>query len=395
MSTGAAPDTADIVVIGAGVMGSAVALELARRRAGRVVVVDARHGGEGMSGRSSALVRMHYTFRPEVELAVLGLRLYRSWPDWVGAPSLLHPTGFVRFVGPGEEASLRANVAMQRACGAEVELLGGDELQRLLPGWRLDGDTLAAHEPQGAYGDGARAAGDMLARARALGADYRPRVAVTGLQRRTDRIVGVETTSGPIAAPLVVCATGPWTPTLLAGAGIHVPIETELHVVAIVHHPGGPPPARLACIDAVSGTYFRPDGERTSLVGDFTGPRGADPDDFPQQPGMEELAQLVGRAASRMPALGEGGIARGYTGIYDMTPDARPLLGALPETEGLIVVCGFSGMGFKIAPAIGVVMAELIESGRARSVDISAFRPDRFARGEPIRPLHPYGDEFG
>ena len=393
MSEARVPSTADVVVVGAGVMGSAIALELVRRRAGRVLVLDARHAGEGMSARSSALVRMHYTFRPEVELAVLGLRRYREWPEWVGAPTLLRHTGFVRFVGPGETDRLRANCAMQRECGAEVDLVGGEALRRLLPGWRIDDVELAAYEPNGAYGDGARAAGDMLARARALGAEYRAQVRVTQLGRQGDRIVGVETASGTVASPLVICATGPWTPRLLDPLGCRLPITTALHAVAIVRHPGLAPPARPACIDSASRTYFRPDGDGSSLIGDFSGPRGVDPDDFPQHPRMDALADLVERAATRVPALAEGGIARGYTGVYDMTPDARPLIGHAPDLEGAIVACGFSGMGFKIAPAIGVVVAELVLDGRATTVDISAFDPDRFRRGEPIRAPFEYQDD--
>lgn len=373
-------------------IGSAVALELVRRRVGRVVLMDARHAGEGMSGRSSALVRMHYSFRPEVELAVLGRRLYAGWLDWTGAPSLLRHTGFVRFVGPGEEGHLRQNAAMQRACGADVELVEGARLRQLLPGWRVDDVALAAYEPMGAYGDGARAAGDMVARARDLGAEYRPRTQVTGLRRHGDQLTGVDTDQGPLAAPVVVCATGPWTSRLLATVGIRVAIEPELHAVAIVRPVQGAAPARLACIDSRTRTYFRPDGGSGWLVGDFSGPRGVDPDDFPQQPGLEELASLVTRAAARVPALGEAELIRGYTGIYDMTPDAHPLLGRMPELDGLVVACGFSGMGFKIAPAVGVVLAEMV-SGAPSSVNVSAFRPDRFQQGEAIRVPHAYQDD--
>ncbi len=387
------PRAADVVVIGAGVMGSAIALELARRRAGRIVILDERHVGEGMSGRSSALVRMHYSFRSEVELAVLGLRRYREWTEWTGAPPLLRQTGFVRFVAPGEVDRLRANVAMQQACGARVELLEGEALARRLPGWRLDDVGLAAVEPDGAYGDGARAAGDMLARARDLGADYLPRVRATALRQRLATVQGVETTQGLIASALVVCATGPWTSRLLDPIGCRLPIATELHTVAVVHEPPEPATARLACIDSASRTYFRPDGEHSWLVGDFSGTRDVDPDAFPQHPAMDALGSLVSRASRRCPGLGEGGIARGYTGVYDMTPDSRPLLGGIPGIDGLVVACGFSGMGFKLAPAIGVVIAELIVDGHATSVDISAFQPDRFSRNRPIRAPHEYADD--
>ena len=386
---------ADVVIVGAGVMGSSIAFQLARRDAGRVVVVDRAGVGQGMSGRSSALVRMHYAFRPEVELAVASLRLFDAWPDLVGAPSVLRRTGFVRFVRPGEEAHLRANVAMQQACGAEVEIVADEALTRLLPDWHLESGEVAAYEPHGAYGDGARVAGDFLARARQLGAEYRPGVNAVGLRTEKGRVIGVDTQGGPIEATIVVVAAGPWTPELLTGIGVHVPITGDLHEIAIVHHPNGPPRARLACIDSATQTYHRPDGEQTTLVGTFAGRLWSDPDHFPQQPTVDSLGAMVEAAARRLPALAVGGIARGYTGIYDMTPDARALIGVLPEAPGVCLAAGFSGTGFKLSPAVGVVVAELLLDGRATTVDISAFRPDRFQRNEPIQPLFEYADALG
>jgi glycine/D-amino acid oxidase-like deaminating enzyme len=107
----------------------------------------------------------------------------------------------------------------------------------------------------------------------------------------------------------------------------------------------------------------------------------------------EDLAPLVQAAAQRVPAFADAGIARGVTGVYDMTPDARPLLGRLPGLDGLIVAAGFSGMGFKIAPAVGEGIAGLIAGPPAGSVDLAPFRPDRLLDGRPIEPPNPYSDD--
>jgi glycine/D-amino acid oxidase-like deaminating enzyme len=183
--------TADVVVVGAGVIGAAPAFHLSLLGAGDVFVLDRATAGSGMSCRSSALVRMHYTFGPEVELAVRSDAMFAAWPDLVGRPGCVRRTGFVRIVAPGEEAALRANVAMQRALGARA---------------------------------------------------------------------------------------GVWSPPLLRTAGVVLPIETELHRVAVLAHPpaGGAP---VACIDSTTQTYFRPEaGGAMTLVGAFAGQRGADPD---------------------------------------------------------------------------------------------------------------------
>jgi sarcosine oxidase subunit beta len=139
--------------------------------------------------------------------------------------------------------------------------------------------------------------------------------------------------------------------------------------------------------------YLRSEGPDMTLVGEFVGPRDVDPDDFPQSISAEELAEIAMLGARRIPALGESGLVRGVTGMYDMTPDQRPLLGPTPGVQGLHLAAGFSGMGYKISPAVGLTMAELLLDGRGRTVDLSIFDPGRFAAGRPIRAPHEYSDE--
>ncbi len=383
----------DVLVAGAGVIGAATAFHLARLGAGRVTVLDREAVAAGMSSRSSALIRMHYTFPPEVDLAVRSDAMFDAWTELTGRPAWVRRTGFVRIVAPDETEALRANVAMQREHGADADLIDRAELARLAPGLRVDDIECAAWEPHGGYGDGAIVAGDFLAAAREAGVTYLPHTPVRGLLTDGDRVTGVRTATGDLAAGLVVLACGVWSPPLLAGAGIAVPIETELHKVAVVRHaPGGG--AGVACIDSVTQTYFRPEaGDSMTLIGSFAGPRGADPDAVPATAGAAELADLVGAAAHRVPALADGGLVRGVTGVYDMTPDARPALGPVRGRPGLIVAAGFSGMGFKVSPAVGEALAELITAGAATHVDLTAFRPDRFAEGALISPEHGYKDD--
>ena len=388
--TAAAPD---ILIVGAGVVGTSIAFGLTRLKAGSVTVLDRATAGSGMSSRSSALVRMHYTFAPEVDLAVRSDAMFASWTDLTGRPAVVRRTGFVRIVAPDETAMLASNVAMQRAHGANAEVIDSDELAKIAPGMRTDDVACAAWEPDGGYGDGAIVAGDLLAVARDAGARYLPNTPALALLADGDRVTGVLTRGGPVYAGVVVLACGVWSPALLASAGVRLPIETELHKVAIVRNGAGRT-VEVACIDSVTQTYFRPEsGRQLTLVGGFSGVRGTDPDEVPPAAQACEVAELVGSAARRVPALADGGIARGIAGVYDMTPDARPMLGGIPGRPGLIVAAGFSGMGFKISPAVGEALAELIVAGAATRVDLSAFRPSRFAEGEPIRPELAYSDD--
>jgi sarcosine oxidase, subunit beta len=182
----------------------------------------------------------------------------------------------------------------------------------------------------------------------------------------------------------------------------------------------------VACIDSTTQSYFRPEaGGSMTLVGSFTGPRGIDPDRVAPPPdtvraagpgpgatqrgalgapeytqstaltaGVGGLAELVGAAARRVPGLGDAGIVRGITGVYDMTPDGRPMLGEWPGLFGLVLAAGFSGTGFKISPAVGEAVAALVTGNPvAGSVDIGPFWPGRFAAGQLVSPPHPYSDD--
>jgi glycine/D-amino acid oxidase-like deaminating enzyme len=385
--------TADIVILGAGVMGASIAFHLAGRQAGKVVVIDKGHVAQGGSGRSSALVRMHYSYPPEVQLALVSLRMFENWRDVVGQEGDFRKTGFVRIVHPGETKRLKQNVEMQRRLGVNVKLIDRAELKDLEPDWAIDEVELAAYEPDSGYGDGAGVANDFLTRARELGVTYQSKTQALEFLVEGGRVRGVSTDHGEIAAPVVVSATGPWTRPLFQRVGIELPIETEYHQVAILKNAPGMKGGDCACIDSVSATYFRSDGQDKFLVGDFYGQRGADPDNSPQRASDDGLEEIIERASRRVPKLENAEVMRGVTGVYDMTPDSRPLLGEVPGVAGLHICAGFSGMGFKISPAIGLVMSELLLDGRGKTVDISSFCPGRFAAGKPIKAEFEYKDD--
>jgi glycine/D-amino acid oxidase-like deaminating enzyme len=387
------PKTADIVILGAGVMGASIAFHLAKRKAGRIMVLDKDHVGRGGSGRSSALVRMHYSFPPEVQLALISLHMFQNWQQIVGRPGDFRKTGFVRIVHPNETEGLKLNVAMQRTLGASVELIGRQELRELEPDWSVDDVELAAYEPDSGYGDGAAVAGDFLGAAREMGVSYLSRTQAASFVVEGDRVRGVVTDQGTILARRVISATGPWTRPLFQQAGCELPIDCEYHQVAILRNAAGMKGGGCACIDSVTATYFRSDAHDKFLVGDFYGKRPVDPDDFPQRASDESLEEIIERACRRVPKLEGAEVMRGVTGVYDMTPDSRPLLGEIPEIAGLYVCAGFSGMGFKISPAIGLVMSELVLDGEGKTVDIRAFRPDRFGAGHPIKAEYEYVDD--
>jgi glycine/D-amino acid oxidase-like deaminating enzyme len=319
--------------------------------------------------------------------------MFQNWREVTGAPGDFRKTGFVRIVHPNEKERLKLNVDMQRQLGATVELVDKQQLHELEPDWKVDDVELAAYEPDSGYGDGAGVAGDFLEAARELGVNYFSRAQATALRVDAGRIASVETDHGVISSPIVIAATGPWTRPLIQRVGYDLPIECEYHQVAILRNAPEMKGGGCACIDSVTATYFRSDAHDKFLVGDFYGTRPVDPDNFPQRASEESLAEIIDRTCRRVPKLEGAEVMRGVTGVYDVTPDSRPLLGEIPGIGGLYICAGFSGMGFKISPAIGVVMSELVLDGEGKTVDIEAFRPSRFAENQPIKAEYEYVDD--
>jgi sarcosine oxidase, subunit beta len=234
--------------------------------------------------------------------------------------------------------ALRHNVALERSVGAETELIGLGELKEIDSALDTDCVALAAYEPRSGYADPTATAVGLLQAARSLGAHFEKR-RVTALRVRRDRVVGVETESGPLDARLVVLAAGAWSVPLAAGVGLELPVEPVRVQVALFERPYSLP-THLTIIDSVLGFYARPAAEQATLVGtrDHSS-RLDDPDEWDPEPdpGFPEVA--AGLLSKRIPALREAPSRSGRAGVLDMTPDGRPVLG--PEgPEGLYLAVG-------------------------------------------------------
>ena len=385
--------TAEIIVMGSGVIGSSIAFHLAKRKAGRTLVVDKGLAGQGGSSRSSALVRMHYTLPLEVKLAIKSYEIFTNWEDYVGRPGHFIKIGFVRIVPPNEVERMKRNVAMQRDLGANTRTITAQELKEIEPDWNVDDVPLAAYEPDSGYGNGSVTATDFLDAAKDLGAEFLPRTRVTAFKVDGGRVSGIVTDGGVIEAPIVVSAVGPWSRPLFRKVGVDFPVETEYHRVVILKNPPYMRGGGVACIDSILSCYYRSEGPDKTLVGEFVGPRDVDPDNFAESVPEEAMAEIALMAARRIAPLNDCGVVSAVTGIYDMSPDQRPLLGEVEGVAGLHIAAGFSGMGFKISPAVGLAMSESILDGKSKTIDISLLRPGRFAEGKPIVAEFEYADE--
>ncbi len=383
-------ETADVVVIGAGVQGASLAFHLARRGAS-VVVVERASVAAGATGRSSGFVRMHYDVEAESRLAWASLPWFREWADRVGEGScdFVH-TGFVQLVPPDLVAALRANVAMHRRVGIDAQLIDAAEVARLLPGVVTDDVEVAGYEPLSGYADPTATASGFLAAARRAGARYlggtRASVVV-----ESDRVVAVTTDKGRITTPVAVDAAGAWAAEVAATAGVEVPVEAWRHDTAYFGLPDGRDARFPIVIDQAHEVYFRPEGRDMMLVGLESGNTiGGSPDRPQEEMSGATLDAMVDAICARLPWMEAGTLRTAHGGQDGITPDQHAILGQAGP-DGFYLDCGHSGTGFKTAPAVGLCLAELILDGAARTVDISPFAFDRFGAGRPIAPEHPYG----
>lgn len=383
-------DTADVVVIGGGVVGVSTAYALAARGVTRVVLLEQAALANGASGRSSALIRMHYTNEEDARLAFASFPVFRDWREIIGGPPVFTHTGFLAVVGHADAQALRANVGMLRGIGVDTAVLTPAELRDLQPFVETDDIGAAAYEPASGYASPADVVAGFHRRARELGAEIRQWTPARRIVRRESAVVGVETDTGRIDAGAVVVAAGAWAPRLCREIGLPLPARPKALDTLLVTRPPELARPHMVFIDHVLGTYFRPESEALTLVGVPCQEWDVDPDTMPT--GLPPHAPTEGAQilTHRIPAMERAALARGYRAFDCYSADRHAILGAVPGIDGLYLATAFSGSGFKTAPAVGTCMAELIVDGRARTVDIDAFRLTRFAEGRRVEGRHPY-----
>jgi len=393
------PATAEAIIIGAGVMGASLAFHLTRAGLKFVTVLDKTGLCGGMTAKSGALVRMHYTNEPEARMAFAALRYFQHWRDIVGGDCGFSQTGFIMTVTPDNADRLRQNVQMLQRIGVNTSVLTAQELRELQPFTQVEDLTVAAYEPESGYADPRATTTAFMQQAQRQGATLHEGVVVTAIRTSGGRVVGVDTSAGPFEAPIVIVTAGPWSDRLLRTADIDFPLTLQRAQIAFYRRPRPLAKGHMVFIDGALGTYFRPHGEELTLigVGRWQPEPSPDPDRYNEANDPNFIPAAKAKAAQRIPALLQAEYTRGHAGIYDVSPDSRAILDRAPGIEGLYIAAGFSGTGFKISPAVGACMAELITQGRATFVDITPFRFDRFQEHQPICGPYEYTlpEDFG
>lgn len=375
----------DIVIIGAGVIGTSIATHLALRGE-RPLVLERHHVCAGTTGQSGGVIRQHYTNPQTAAMARDALRVFAGWTShYDGSPGFVQ-TGVMFTAGPETEVGIRANVAMHRELGIESDILTIEEAARIDDRIALGDCSAVCWEPTSGTADPAATTHAFAATARAYGAQIREGVEVLAIKVEGGRVMGVETSAGPIAADIVINAAGVWGLPLLRALGHELPISFSRHPMALVRRSAEASAPHPVVLDCHTDAYFLPRGELTLVgkLGTMPADLEVDPESYARGVSNAELAIFSASALTRMPGLARGVGLGGWAGIYDDSIDAHPVVDAVPGADGLFCALGMSGNCFKLSPVIGDLLAQRILAGPGAAPALDLFRFDRFAQGAPL-----------
>ncbi|ANQ86168.1 putative sarcosine oxidase subunit beta [Azoarcus olearius] len=378
----------DAIVIGAGVIGTSVAYHLARLGCTRVLVLDRTQIGAGTTSQSSGILRTHYSVIENVRLAQASWAVFNDFANYLGdedAASGLVKCGYLIAAPEGPRlAALDAALKAQQAQGIEVRFLDQAEASSLLPISRFDDAALIGFEPEAGFADAYLVATGFARAARRLGVKIREGVEVEKLLVEDGKVTGVDTSVGRFLADTVISTQNIWARDIERWTGIASPVVAERHSVLALEGPSAYTFQMPVYKDLGSSgmLYCRSYGGKQMLVSEgIVGEALPAPDNEQGDISMDYMLEVGEQVAERFPSFGEAGVASAWTGVYDVTPDWNPVLGRLPDIDGLVVGYGFSGHGFKLSPAVGLVLAQCA-LGLPTAVDIAPYALERFRAGQ-------------
>lgn len=375
------PNSANIVIIGGGVMGASTAYHLASCGEHNVILLEKDNFfGTGATGRCAGGVRYQFGTEVNIRLSLLSLPMLERFKDEIGQVIDYRKTGYLFLLTNQNEVTVfQKNVNLQNRLGAHTFWLDGDEIRKRLPMMNLDDVLAGSFNPLDGLVDPNSVVMGYISAAQRLGVKAFTSMPATGIHIHSGKITGVDTPEGTVSTPVIVDATGPWSSLTGQMVGLQVPVSPVrrqwLTTSPILDLPTDFP----FVIDFSKSLYFHPEGP--GLLTGMSNPN--------ELPGYDQNVDLewelvhMEAAINRLPLLEKAGLSSRMAGLYEITPDAHPIIGKTP-VEGYHILSGFSGHGFMHGPITGKLMAEIILDGRATTMDISMLDYARFAEGRLI-----------
>ena len=357
------PSSADAVVVGGGALGASAAFHLRRLGVRDVVLLERDALASGSTSKAAGGIRTQFADELNVRIALRSLEEFERFAELTGADIAFRQHGYLFLLDNEDDAAtFSAALTLQHALGVPSRELTPAEAGAIVPQLSLDGLVAATFCERDGY---ATPEAVVQGYASASGATIVQGCPATGVAVTGGRIVAVETPQGPIATDTVVCCAGIWSREVGALAGIDLPVDGEARSMWFTPEDGGLPERLPLTIDFSTGFYVHREGPGLAFGGR-----------------ERELEQVAEAAARRLPALVELPVQSSWWGWYDVSPDWNALVGEAAGPSRFLYATGFSGHGFQQAPAVGEHLAELV-TGRAPTLDLSAFAVDRFASGTP------------
>lgn len=376
------PKTATVVVIGGGVMGASTAYHLAKRGCTDVLLLEKEEFfGMGATGRCAGGIRYQFSTEINIQLSLLSLPMLDRFEDELGQHIGIRRDGYLFILTNERDVEVfRHNVELQRSLGVQTAWLSGDDVRRRVPQLAADDVLAGAFHDQDGLADPNSVVMGYVNAAKRLGVRALTETSVTAIDTQGGKVVGVQTNRGVIACPIVVNAAGPWAAPISATAGVDLPIvPLRRQIMTTTPLPQIAPDFPFV-LDFAQSLYFHREGE-----GILTGQ--SNPNELPgfdQSVDPDWEMTHMDAAVARLPLLAKAGRMSHWAGLYEVTPDAHPILGGIPQLGGYFVVAGFSGHGFMHGPGAGLLLSEIILDGAARTLDVSSLDYARFAEGRLI-----------
>lgn len=370
-------NSASVVIIGAGIVGSSIAYHLSARGCKDVIVLEkADREAAGSTARSAAGVRHQFASEVNIRLSRYSIQRLKCFTEEVGGEAGLKQIGYLLLVSePGRWLQYRQSVALQNSLGVPSRLLSPVEVLALMPYTNLDGILGATYCAEDGHCDPHGIATGYLSAARRQGVEVQRATAAIGIRRAGNRATAVDTPAASIACDVVINAAGPWAAPVGALAGLSIPVQPYRRCIYMTEAMPSVPCFPFT-IDTASGFYMRKEGDKILL--------GASNESEPPGENLavdwDWLEAVLERGAARFPFLQHAGIVRRncWAGLYENTPDHMPILGRHPELPNYVDASGFSGHGVMHSPATGMSIAEEVLDGRAHTIDIDHLRITRF-----------------
>lgn len=382
-STSGLPRSADAVVIGGGVMGASTAFHLAKMGMADVVLLEKGSTLGAMStGQCAGGIRHQFSSATNIKLSIESIKMLEAFPEDLGQDISLRFTGYLFLMTDADDIpAQRAAVALQHELGVDTEWLAPEDLAGLIPQVNIDGVIAGSFNEHDGICDPNGVVQGYAKGARAQGATILSDVEVTGFETTGDKISVVHTSAGDIATEVVVLATGAWTPELARMLGVDIPIEPVRRQIVVSTPTPGLQSGFPFVLFLKEMLYFHPEGPGVLTGKSNPGERPGY--NFEVDPDWEMVH--LAEAMQRLPLLEDAGVLSHWAGLYEITPDAHPIFGEVPQVKGVHVMAGFSGHGFMHGPICGLLMAEEVLKGAPETVDVGEFAYERFLDGD----LHP------